>query len=100
MEIELTDNQMEKVKELDAHGISVGDAIDKLFEMKEKALPEIDDIDEEQLGLFEKVKETALDVDNKAEILDENYGEADKTYEMKIQEIKHKVRWAKDFFKY
>ena len=100
IEIELTEAQLEKVKELEEHDISVGDAVDMLFEMKEKALPEIEAIDEEKLGLFEKVRETALDVDNKAEVLDENYGEADKTYEMKVQEVKHKVSWAKGFFKY
>ena len=32
---------MEKVNQLEANNISVGDAIDKLFEMQEKALPEI-----------------------------------------------------------
>lgn len=100
MEIELTDEQVEKVKELEAHDISVGDAIDKLFEMKEKALPEISEIDDAEIGLFEKVKENAFDVDNKAEILDENYGETEKTYEMKIQDVKHKISWAKDFFNY
>ena len=100
MEIELTEEQLEKVKQLEAHDISVGDAIDKLFEMREKALPEIAQIDDAEIGLFEKVKENALDVDNKAEILDENYGDADKTYEMKVQDVKHKISWAKDFFNF
>lgn len=100
MEIELTEEQIEKVKHLQANDITVGDAIDKLFEMKEKAWPEISEIDEEQISLFEKVKESTLDVDNKAENLDENYGDSDKSYEMKVQDIKHKVSWAKDFFNY
>lgn len=100
MEIELTDEQLEKVNHLEANDISVGDAIDKLFEMQEKALPEIAEIDDEQIGLFEKVKENALDVENKAEVLDENYGDADKSYEMKVQDVKHKISWAKDFFNF
>lgn len=100
IEVELNDEQLEKLKQLEKNGISAGDAIDKLFEMKEMALPEIAEIDEEQLGLFEKVKGNTLDVENKAEILEENYGDDDKSYEMKIQEVKHKISWAKDFFNY
>lgn len=99
LEIELTDEQMERVKELEAHDIGVGDAIDKLFEMKEKALPELDSIDDE-LNFIGKVKETAFDVENKAEVLDENYSEAEKSYEMKVKEVKHKVSWARDFFNF
>lgn len=99
MEIELTEEQLEKVNELEANDISVGQAIDMLFEMKEKALPEIESFDNE-VGLLEKVKENALDVDSKAENLDENYGEAEKTYEMKIQDVKHKISWANAFFKF
>ena len=100
MEIELTQEQGEKVKILMENGVTIGEAIDTLFELKEKTLPEIESIADEQLGLFDKIKETSLDVDAKAEALDENYGEADKTYELKAQEIKAKVSWAKDIFKF
>lgn len=99
MEIEFSDEQLERVKELEDNNISVGQAIDMLFEMKEKAMPEIDAIDND-IGVFAKIKENTLDVDSKADNLEENYGEADLTYEMKVQDIKHKVRWAKDFFKF
>ena len=99
MEIEFSDEQLERVKELEDNNISVGQAIDMLFEMKEKAMPEIDAIDND-IGVFAKIKENTLDVDSKADNLDENYGEADLTYEMKVQDIKHKVSWAKDFFKF
>ena len=58
MEIELTDEQMEKVKQLEAQNITVGQAIDMLFELKEKALPEIEKL--EKSGLLE------VDVDAKA----------------------------------
>ena len=99
IEIELTDEQLEKVNHLESEGISVGDAIDKLFEMKEMALPEIESFDED-IGLIDKVKETAMDVDGKADNLEENFGDSQKTYEMQVQDMKHKVKWAKDFFKF
>lgn len=99
MEIELTDKQLERVNELEANNISVGEAIDMLFEIKEKALPEIESFNDE-MGLLEKVMENTLDVESKAEHLEENYGDAEKSYEMKIQDVKHKISWAKDFFKF
>ncbi len=100
MEIELTPDQEKKVELLKENGLTVGDAIDTLFELKEKTLPEIESIADEQIGLIEKIKETSLDVDGKAEVLDDNYGEADKTYELKAQEIKAKISWTKDVFKF
>ena len=92
MEIELTDEQMEKVKQLEAQNITVGQAIDMLFELKEKALPEIEKL--EKSGLLE------VDVDAKAENLDENYGDSEKTSEMEVQDLKHKIKWSKEFFKF
>ena len=82
MEIDLTEEQLEKVKQLEAHDIGIGEAIDLLFEAKK-----------ETLSLIE-------DVDDIAEILDENYGDAEKTYEMKVQDVKHKISWTKDIFKF
>lgn len=99
MEIEFTDEQIEKINQLEANDISVGDAIDMLFEMKDKALPEIESIDNE-INILDKVKEIASDVESKAENLEDNYGDADKSYEIKVQDVKHKISWAKDFFKF
>lgn len=99
MEIEFTDEQIEKINQLEANDISVGDAIDMLFEMKDKALPEIESIDNE-INILDKVKEIANDVESKAENLEDNYGDADKSYEIKVQDVKHKISWAKDFFKF
>ncbi len=96
MEIELTDEQLEKVKQLEAQDISVGQAIDMLFEVREKALIEIENI--EKSGLMDKVVD--IDVDNKVENLEDNYGDSEKTYEMEVQDIKHKIKWGKDFFKF
>ena len=100
MEIELTPDQEKKVEIVKENGLTVGDAIDTLFELKEKTLPEIESIADEQLGLIEKIKETSLDIEGKAEVLDGNYGEADKTYELKAQEIKSKISWVNDVFKF
>ena len=99
LELEFTDEQIEKINHLEANNISVGDAIDMLFEVKDKALPEIESIYDE-ISLLEKVKVNTLDVESKADNLEENYGDADKSYEMKVQEVKHKISWAKDFFKF
>ncbi len=92
LEIELTDEQLEKVNELKENDITVGQAIDMLFELKEKALPEIEKL--EKSGLID------VDIDNKAENLDDNYGDSEKTYEMEVQDLKHKIKWGKEFFKF
>lgn len=100
VEFELTEEQLKKVEILNEHDIDVGRAIDMLFEMKEKALLEIEQIDDNEISLFEKVKENALNVDTKADNLEENFADGDKTYEMKVQDVKHKISWAKDFFNF
>ena len=46
MEFDLTDEQIEKVKKLEENGISVGEAIDLLFEVKDEAIKQMDKIDE------------------------------------------------------
>ena len=100
IEIDLTEEQLAKVKELEDHDLNVGDAIDMLFEIKDKALFDIETFDEEKIGLMAKVKGSMYDVDNKAEILDENFGDADKDYDMQVKEIKGKISWAKDIFNF
>ena len=99
LEIELTDDQLERVKHLESKDISVGEAIDMLFEAKEKTFSELEAIDEE-ISLVSIVKDSTLDVDSKAENLEENYGDADKTYDQKALEYKRRLSWAKDVFKF
>ena len=99
IEIELTPEQEEKVELLKANGIGVGEAIDMLFEVKEGTLSLVDDVDD-AISLFDKVKATALDVENKQKVLENGYGDIDKTYELKVQEVKTKISWAKDIFKF
>ena len=100
MEFDLTPEQIKKVEILKANDIDVGDAIDMLFEVKEKALNDIETFDEEKINLIALLKNEMLDVEEKTEALDENYGGSDKTYELKVQEAKTKISWAKDIFNF
>ena len=96
MEIELTDEQLEKVEILKENDIDVGQAIEMLFEVRDKFLSDV----EEDKGLVDKIKDNALDVDSKAENLDENYGEGTLSPDMQVLEYKHKIKWAREFFKF
>ena len=100
IEIDLTEEQLEKVKELEEHNLNVGDAIDMLFEVKDKALFDIETFDEDKISFFAKVKGSRFDVDKKAQALDENYSEQEKDYTMQVKEIKGKISWAKDIFNF
>ena len=100
MEFDLTPEQIKKVEILKANGIDIGDAIDMLFEIKEKALDDIKTFDEEKINFIAKLKDEMLDVEEKTEALDENYSDSEKTYELKAQEVKTKISWAKDIFNF
>ena len=95
MEIELTEQQMKRVEELEAQGINVGKAIDMLYDVKDEAFSQM-----EKMGFLDRLRSNTMDADNKAKELDENYSEGEKTYEVQVQDVKHKVSWAKDFFKF
>lgn len=99
MEIELTDEQLEKVEILKENDIDVGQAIDMLFEVKDKLLSDMDSIEEDK-GLMDKIKDNTLDIESKAENLDENYGEGELSPEMQVLEFKHKIKWAREYFKF
>lgn len=99
IEIDLTEEQLEKVKQLEANDISVGDAIDMLFDVKKEAFLQMEDIDE-KITLLDKIKETAWDVEVKAAALDDNYSDSEKTYDRAVQDTKHRIKWGKDFFKF
>ena len=93
MEIDLTDSQMEKVKQLEEQDIGVGDAIDLLFQFKDEANIQLD------ISLFEKIKEVSMDVDDKQKVLGKEYSETE-TYDKTIQDAKHKIKWGREFFKF
>lgn len=109
MEIELTDEQAKKIDILNENGIEVGEAIDMLFEMNntfidnkiikaqeekaelEEKLSQIDD----ELSLFNKLKDTSLDSSQKQKIVEKEYGTIDKTYDESVQDAKHKFKWTR-----
>jgi hypothetical protein len=97
MEFDLTEEQMEKVKTLEENGIGIGEAIDLLFEIKEEAFNQMDKVDE-NIDIVTKI--TSIDADKKIEIMEKTYGDTEKTPEMKIKEVKQKVSWGRDFFKF
>ena len=121
MEIDLTDEQAEKVEILKENGIEVGEAIDILFEMKEamvdssnqvidsridkvnqekldleKRLSEIDD----EISFFEKLKDNSINPIQKQKIIGKDYGEIAKTYDESVQDEKNKFKWTKNIFKF
>ena len=98
MEFDLTEGQIEKVNELEEHGISLGEAIDLLFEIKDEALHQMDEVDE-NIDLVTTIAES-MDANKKIEFMEKAYGDSEKTPELKIQEVKHKVSWGRDFFKF
>lgn len=92
LEIEFTDEQLEKIELLESYDIGVGDAIDMLFEVRDRVLSIIEDIDE-NTGV------TVSDEDSKSDNAEETPQNAGKTYDEALQDYKHHVSWAKDFFK-
>ncbi|WP_407413640.1 hypothetical protein [Methanobrevibacter sp.] len=93
MEIELTEEQLKKVEILKSENISIGDAIDLLFEVKEEISNQIEDKD-----LIEKMNEAGFDLSNKTENLKKNFGDAE-TYDRTAHDAKHGLKWSK-FFKF
>lgn len=121
MEIDVTDGQAEKIQTLRDNDISVGEAIDILFEMKEsieaesdmllesrikeaaekkaELEKEIDDLDK-QMSVLDKLKDASLDVGQKQKIVEKEYGQLDKTFDEVIMDAKHKFRWSSNLFKF
>lgn len=92
MEIEFTDEQLEKIELLESYDIGVGDAIDMLFEVRDRVLSIIEDIDE-NTGV------TVSDEESEEDHAEKTPQNAGKTYDEALQDYKHHVSWAKDFFK-
>lgn len=94
IEIELTDEQIEKLESLSKDDFDFGKAIDEFFETREIVSKKIEELENNP-----SLAAHLLDVENKSENLEDNYGEGEETYEVKINQIKHNVSWAKDFFR-
>jgi hypothetical protein len=121
MEIELTDEQAKKVEILKENGMDVGEAIDALFEMKEmvkyssesivndrirRASEEKAELEakmnkiDEELSFFEKLTDSSLDSTQKQKMVENEFGKINKTYDMSVQDTKHKFKWSKSIFKF
>lgn len=121
IEAELTDEQFQKYNILMENGIDVGKTIDMLFEFKDKVVEDssdyldirISEVNKEkaeleeqlakvnkQIDIYAQLKDTTLDVDKKLEILEKDYSGIDESYDIRVQNVKHKVSWSKDFFKF
>lgn len=121
MEIELTDEQAEKVEILKENGIEVGEAIEILFDMKDaviehgndffdhrinKAHQEKAELEEklaqveDEIDLYNKLKGSALNPIQKQKIIVNEYGKVEKSYDEIVQDQKHKFKWSNDIFKF
>ena len=115
MEIDLTDAQAEKVQILKENGIEVGEAIEMFFDMrdvvsestnkildlrieranKEKAeleakLAKID----KDLSFFDKITDSSIDSTQKQKIVEKEYGIISHTYDEKVLNERHKMKWS------
>lgn len=122
IEVELTQEQADKVEILKSKGISVGEAIDMLFEIKEKVIvhrkefinESISDAEKQKknlenqlselenyIALFTKLNDDTIDIEQKQKILEKTYFDSgEESYEITVQRAKHNISWAKDFFKF
>lgn len=91
LEVELTDEQYEKVKQIEDQGITIGEGIDMLFDVVDKLHEDYAESENDK-GI--------LDASKKTKRLEKHYGEQEKTYELEVQDRKHKIKWAIEFFKY
>ena len=96
MEIELTEEQFERVEILKSKGVDVGQAIDLLFGLQGEIISQVEEQENEE-NLLEKISDTGFDVELKQQLLKKNYHE-DKTSDRAIRDTKQEVKWSK-FFK-
>lgn len=95
MEIEFTPEQMEKIKILESKDISVGQAIELLFEVQEEALNQIVEQKQDD-GFIEKIKSTSMDYEIKETLLKSQYEEKE-TYDEAVFKAKTKINWSNIF---
>ena len=118
---ELTDDQLKKFEIMKEHDMGIGDAIDLIFDLREELklnneelledrLSELNDkkkslqeemnkIDQE-LEVIDKLKDDSLDLSQKKEIIEKEYGALENSYEMKVQSVKRNINWGKELFKF
>ena len=96
MELEFSDEQIEKIKILEANDFTVGAAIDLLFNVQKEIKKQIEENDPDG-DILEKIENAEFDLKIKAEIF-EKEGKHE-TYDEAIQDVKHRVKWS-EFFKF
>ncbi len=119
--VELTEEQYKKYQIMQENDLSVGEAIDLIFKLrdqfqvssnelleirvaelenkKKNLSQEMDEIDNE-LGILGKIADTALNPQQKQQIFEKEYVPSKDSYEMKVLAKKQKIVWGKDFFKF
>lgn len=97
LEIELTDEQFEKLEILKANDVDAGKAIDLLFAVQGEALSQVEEQKQEE-NLIEKMTDSSFDSKIKQGLLKKNFDESE-TYDRKVQDAKHDVKWS-EFFKF
>lgn len=97
MEIELTEDQFEKVEILKSKGVDAGEAVDLLFGLQKEIISQIEEQKQEEY-LIEKIYDTGFDTQIKQNILKKSYAEGE-TYDKTLQDAKHNVKWS-EFFRF
>ena len=96
MDIEFSDEQIEKIEILKDNGISVGQAIDLLFKVQNEIKTQVEENHPDE-DILEKIENSDFDVNIKAEIM-EKADNKPETYDVAIEETRRKVKWS-EFFK-
>lgn len=97
LEIELTEEQAEKLEILKSNDVDIGQGIDLLFGLQKEALNQIKEQKNEEIVLDE-ISDSTFDAKIKHELLIRNY-DGTKTYDRTVQDTKHKIKWS-EFFKF
>lgn len=69
---------------------------EKMENSDEDVSVELDRVNRE-IDVVEKITDNSLDFDAKMKILEKEYAPIDDTYEMKVQNHKHGIKWGKFF---
>ena len=97
MEIDLNDEQIEKIEILKTNGFTVGEAIDLLFNVQKEIKNQIEENDPNG-DILDKIQNSNFDLNIKAEILKKD-SSSHETYDEAIQDVKYGIKWS-DFFKF
>ena len=102
--VELNDEQLERYQIMQENGLSVGEAIDLIFYLRDHYGVRNDQLLEERLEqlvikkskLEDEMEKTDKDL-TPEKILEKEYAAIDDSYEMKVQAHKRGIKWGKFF---